>query len=673
MAACTKSERVRVVPQNGPVQPRRVTFHPTDPARLLVLEVSGTVTVWDLSDMRQPVKVVEMFANAFDASFSADGKNVITVGHNGRVSRWNEQGVRVWTESDDEDEPARAVAVAARDGLVATGSGDGTLKLWTSDGTARGQRKAHAGTILSLAVSPKGNLIASVGVDQLVKLWKRDHGNALEEQVLVDVVKPQMTKLLPNLIKRDPMWGWDHALAFSPDGQVIAAADYDGGVRLWNIDGTPRTAPLKGHQGHYARAVAFSPRGDLWASGGFDGNVKVWDLDGAVRATIIAHSAPTLSVAFSADGNTLATAGFDDRVTLWKPDGTLLAVLPQGQASQVLSSAFMPRGESLITGTTTGAVRIWTLDGLPRTSPLATAHQGAVSSVAISPRGGLIASGGQDGKIRLWYVNGAPDGEPRPDQQGQILSLAFSPRGDAFVAGSRALVRLWNLDATPRADLVGLREVVFTVKYSPSGDLIAGGDLDGGLMIWNADGSPHAGPIFAKHWGAIRSLDFAPDGQMIATAGEDQTVRLWKTDGTEIEEPLKGPTGPLRAVAFSAKGDRVIAGGVDGTLWIWRLPSRDLETVEVGLPIDQLTFTEAGLWVRAGGGYMVLLDEDYRTIAWMLITLDSAVAVTKDGYYSGSGPLARTVRLFKGANGEVSQADAARLFSAERVAAETGG
>ncbi len=675
VAACSKSEQVRVVPQSGPIQPRRVAFHPKDPARLLVVELSGTVGVWDLSDLRTPVKILQLFASALDASFSADGKGIITIGHRGRVTWWDEEGRAIWASKDSESEPGRAVAVGGTDGLIATGSGDGTLKLWASSGAVRGRQKAHDGTVLSLAMAPHGDVVASAGLDQLVKLWKRGQGSSatqpLEEQVLVSDVKPVMTKLLPSLIKLDALWGWDHALAFSPDGGVIAAADYDGGVRLWNVDGTARTPQLKGHQGHYVRAVAFSPHGDLWASAGFDGNVKIWDLGGALRATMVAHNGAALSVSFSAHGETVATAGSDDRVTLWKPDGTALGVLPRGRVSQILSTALLPQRGLLVTGSATGAVRLWTLDALPKTAPM-TGHEGGVASLAISGRGSLIASGGADGTVRLWNANGTLAVHAQPSMPGQVLSLAFSPRDDSFVSGSRALVRLWNMDGTARADLTGLREMVSTLGYSPSGDLIAAGDFDGGLMIWNADGKVRVEANYEKSVGTIHSLTFAPDGESLATAGDDGAVHLWKTDGSEIGEPLRGPTAPLQAVVFSPNGDRLIAGGTEGTLWSWKLPSRQASRVEIGLPINQLTLAEQGLWVRAAGGYMLLVDDDMRVAAWMLVEPDGALAVIKDGYYAGSGPIMHSLAFFRGTDRQLSQEEVSRLHWVERVAAETG-
>jgi len=112
-AAGAGAERVRVEPQIGPYQPQKVQFHPTERWHLLVVEGDGKVGVWDMEDKEDYRRLLTIYTNAADATFTADGAAIVTAGLDGKLRLWDLDGVERWESKGGHEGGATSVVACS--------------------------------------------------------------------------------------------------------------------------------------------------------------------------------------------------------------------------------------------------------------------------------------------------------------------------------------------------------------------------------------------------------------------------------------------------------------------------------------------------------------------------------------------------------------------------------
>ena len=465
---------------------------------------------------------------------------------------------------------ARRLAVAAWR-IFPTGQASAAMTTLLAGQQQNGILPADPSGVSDVAFSPNGKLLASADADGTVRLWNPATGEA--------VGAPLQTG--------SGSQGGVSAVAFSPDGKLLASADGDGTMRLWNpATGRQVGAPIPVTNAlNGVHGVAFSRGGTLLASAVGDGTVRLWDP--ATRRLIgapIQTGTGTGAVAFSPGGTLLAIGSGDGTVRQWNPATGQPASPPiqtgSGPYGGVATVAFSPDGTLLASGDSDGTVRLWN----PATRrPVAILHATSARSggavVAFSPDGKRLAAGGGDNMVRLWNpATGRLVATLHASAYYGARAVAFSHNGKLLAsAGGDGTVRLWN-PATGRALATlqtgtGPNTGVYGVAFSPDGKLLAAGCGDGTVRLWNP---ATRRPIATLHVVSVRfgtdAVAFTPDGKLLVTGSGDGTVRAWNP---ATRQPVGAPiqTSALNAifvVVFSPDGTLLASGGNDGIVRVWQ-------------------------------------------------------------------------------------------------------
>ncbi|NER94610.1 MAG: hypothetical protein F6J86_12345 [Symploca sp. SIO1B1] len=499
----------------------------------------------------------------------------------------------------------------------------------------RNSFEGHKESVTNVSFSPDGNLIASGSADKTVKIWSIDG----KEVATFKGHEDQIT-----------------SIAFSPDSKMVVSGSADKTVRLWHLDGK-RIATFEGHK-ESVTSVAFSPDSQIVVSGSEDETVRLWHLDGKEIFTFKEHEESITSVAVSPDSKMVASSSEDQTVRLWNLEGKEVKILNHNSAVTKVSfsspNETFPKELGLtIISLSGGNIKIWSSNGyllktiyddainfnIESKTIVTVSHYGGneiylkflqtynkykvnfitlkghrnrVTGVSLSPDGKILASASEDNTVKLWYLDTSSF-----ENHKNVTSVSLSPDGKMLASASTNYpdiftdkLKLWSLDGQRIQTFKGINS---SVSFSPDSQMLASSSIDNTAQLWNRNDTrlgsqknitsvtySKDGQIIALvktdnkvqlfdrdgtllttikgHKEKIYRVDFSADGQTIATTSDDQTVKLWQQDGTLLTI-LKGHSDRIYRVDLSSDGQMIATASDDQTVILWQRNGTLIETL----------------------------------------------------------------------------------------------
>lgn len=435
---------------------------------------------------------------------------------------------------------------------TAAGTSSGEILIYDAiSGALRLTCRGHTDGVWALAFSPNGSLLASSSDDSDVRLWDSASGDCLR------TLRDHTNRV--------------RSTAFSPDGSMLASGSDDQTIRIWDTYSGDCVQTLTGHTDR-VWSVAYSPDGRLLASGSTDQTVRVWDIHtGSCLATLHGHSGWVRSVAFDAEGTILASGSDDHTIRLWDVGTHQHLRTLYGHSSRVWSVAFHPTKGILASGCEDQTVRLWdALSG--QCIMLLQGHHAGVRSVTFTVDGALLISGGDDQAIRVWDVSSSHCLRIMQGHTNRVLGIAFHPNSALLASASEdATMRLWDVRAGRYLNLwQDDGHCVITIAFHPRGLTLASGGQDSTVRVWDAN-SGRGLLTLRGHTNWVRAVAFSPDGNLLASGSEDGVIRLWDANSGSCLCLLQGHTSWVRSLAFSPDGKLLASGADDYTIRLWNV------------------------------------------------------------------------------------------------------
>ena len=486
------------------------------------------------------------------AIYSAEDQFIVSLDDASNITIWSgSTGQRLKNISADRHAPKEILSSPTTQQMITAGL-DSTVRIWDLErGIELKAFRGHLTAVSALAQNVDGTELFSGSDDGSIIYWNKEKGT----------IEKRMIGAHPAEVV---------ALALHPKGNLLASADQEGTLRLWNFPDFSLVREFREHFGKIS-VLRFNKLGDRLLSGAADGTVIVWDWDKEEMGFRLETGKPVNDLDLHPDAQTLITASEESVIRFWnfRVGGALPEKIElESPANQV---RFDKTGANVMASLQTGQIQIWQVGSLFQWE-LIQAHDRPISDLALSPDGKRLLTASLDKTMKLWNLQSKSVEKNIDTKNHRVQSLEFSPIGTSFVTGGAdGKILFWNLDKDePSSELSEHQGKVNAIAFSQDGTNMVSGGSDGKWILWDAI-SNKVNFQRQEHEDQVTAVAISPDGELLATGSADRTFKIWRTTDATLVGSKSAHERNLTDIGFHPHKPLLATSGQEGLVKIWNL------------------------------------------------------------------------------------------------------
>jgi WD40 repeat protein len=647
----------------GPVT--AVQFTP-DSLKLVSGSEDRTVRIWNVTDGANPV-TLETGSVVTALVLVNAGSQVATAADDNMIRVWDlstsnrpqppEPPTPV-KELKGHGGPVTSLAPVSSDGkLIASGSRDGTLRVWDVAEGRETKQFGHGAPVIAIAARPDGKRFASSGETKTIKLWNGENGQQMAE--LRGEQRAQLAVEKQSRLAARAKGRHEQAKQEVPKAEALAKTEADN-VKKFTDGKAAADKALAEKQEAFKKPTAEKEAADkavadaktavdkakadlAQADKSANETMAALEKAKAARAAVESKSAEEKAAADKVvtEARTVrdnaATAKTKAAGAIPQAENNLRqaeqkakqagdAFRKAEQELQTAQSAMIAAGKALeaaqaVAKRTADAVQVaktavGAADTLVKQAEAAVESakkseseaQQLFKSLAFSSDGELVAAGNEAGLVQVWSAKSGAPVESFAGQSGAVVALAgIEPRDWIAVSANKTAIiwngaAEWKLVRTIGAadDANTLVDRVISLAFSPDGKQLATGSgqpsRSGQLKIWNVADGALVREFADAHSDTIFGLDFSPDGALLASAAGDRFAKIWNVAEGKFVRSFEGHTGHVLSVTWKSDGRMLATSGADNAIKVWDFIAGEQRRTITGAAkeIPSLTFLGDG-------------------------------------------------------------------------------